>query len=133
VLDDAEKRPPELRVRVRTEPEAVVVAAAGDLDLGTAPLLRTRAAAALDSRPGALVVDLSGIGFCGSAGLQVIAELVAATTDAGLPFAVVADGYAVRRALEITRLDATLSLHPTVAGARAWIRDQPAGERGQND
>lgn len=133
MLDDAEKRSPDLRVRVRTEPEAVVVAAAGDLDLGTAPLLRTRARAALDNRPGALVVDLSGIAFCGSAGLQVIAELVAATRAAGLPFAVVADGYAVRRALEITRLDATLSLHPTLAHARAWIRDEPAGEHGSHD
>ncbi|MEV7094885.1 STAS domain-containing protein [Amycolatopsis sp. NPDC051045] len=117
-------RTPELTVRVRTVPEAVVVAAAGDLDLGTAPVLRARARAALAGRPGALIVDLGAITFCGSAGLQVLAELVTATAVADLPFAVVADRRQVLRSLQITRMDATLALHPTVDGACAWIRQQ---------
>jgi anti-anti-sigma factor len=120
-------RTSELTVRVRTLPEAVVVAAAGDLDLGTAPVLRARARAALADRPGALIVDLGEITFCGSAGLQVIAELVTATATADLPFAVVAEGRPVLRSLQITRMDATVALHPTVDGARAWIRRQPTG------
>jgi anti-sigma B factor antagonist len=114
-----------LTVRIRTLPEAVVVAAAGDLDLGTAPVLRARARAALAGRPGALIVDLGGITFCGSAGLQVIAELVTVTTAADLPFALVADRHPVLRSLRLTHLDATLSLHATVAGARAWLRARP--------
>ena len=120
-------RTPALTVRVRAVPEALVVAAAGDLDLGTAPVLRARAQAALDGRPGALIVDLGAITFCGSAGLQVIAELVTATAAADLPFAVVADQRPVLRSLQITRLDATLALHPSVDRARAWIRQQPRG------
>jgi len=124
VTDD---RTPALTVRVRAVPEALVVAAAGDLDLGTAPVLRARAQAALDGRPGALIVDLGAITFCGSAGLQVIAELVTATAAADLPFAVVADQRPVLRSLQITRLDATLALHPSVDRARAWIRQQPRG------
>ncbi|MDQ7803063.1 STAS domain-containing protein [Amycolatopsis sp. A133] len=120
-------RMPALTVRTRTVPEAVVVAAAGDLDLGTAPVLRTRARAALTGRPGALIVDLGAITFCGSAGLQVIAELVTATAAAELPFAVVTDRHAVLRSLQITRLDATVALHPTVDGAREWIRQRPGG------
>ncbi|WIX89876.1 STAS domain-containing protein [Amycolatopsis sp. DG1A-15b] len=119
-------RTPVLTVRVRTVPEAVVVAAAGDLDLGTAPMLRTQAQAALAGGPGALIVDLGAITFCGSAGLQVLAELVTETAFADLPFAVVADGRPVLRSLQVTRLDSTLALHPTVDGARAWIRRQPA-------
>ncbi|MFB9683750.1 STAS domain-containing protein [Amycolatopsis plumensis] len=116
---------PALTVRVRTVPEAVVVAAAGDLDLGTAPVLRARTRAALDGEPGALIVDLGAITFCGSAGLQVIAELVAETAAADLPFAVVADGRPVLRSLQVTRLDGTLALHPTVDGACAWLRRRP--------
>ncbi|MBE1496389.1 anti-anti-sigma factor [Amycolatopsis lexingtonensis] len=119
-----ENRLPVLTVHVRAVPEAVVVAAEGDLDLGSAPVLRTRAGAALDGRPEALVVDLGGVGFCGSAGLQVIAELVAATTAADVPFALVTDRRAVLRALQLTRLDTTLALHPTLAGARAWLRER---------
>ena len=105
-------------------PEAVVVAAEGDLDLGSAPLLRARAEAALEGRPEALVLDLGGVGFCGSAGLQVVAELVAATEAAGVPFALVTDRRAVLRALRLTRLDTTVALHPTLAGARAWLRER---------
>ncbi|MGW3999678.1 STAS domain-containing protein [Amycolatopsis sp. NPDC004772] len=115
-----------LTVRVRTVPEAVVVAAAGDLDLGTAPVLRARARAALAGRPGALIVDLAAITFCGSAGLQVIAELAGETAAADLPFALVADGRPVLRSLQVTRMDSTLALHPTVDGACAWLRERPA-------
>ncbi|OXM61430.1 STAS domain-containing protein [Amycolatopsis vastitatis] len=122
MLDDGT---PVLTVRIRTVPEAVVVAAVGDLDLGTAPVLRAQARAALGDGPGALIVDLGGIAFCGSAGLQVIAELVAATAAADLPFAVVTDRRPVLRTLRLSRLDATLALHPTLAGARAWLRERP--------
>jgi anti-sigma B factor antagonist len=114
-----------LRVRVRTVPEAVVVAAAGDLDLGSAPVLRERARAVLKDRPGALIVDLDEIGFCGSAGLQVLAELVAATQDGGVPLAVVAGHYPVVRAVRLSRLDEAFTLHATVDDACDWIRRQP--------
>jgi anti-sigma B factor antagonist len=114
-----------LTVRVRTVPEAVVVAAAGDLDIGTAPVLRARARAVLDDRPGALIVDLDEIGFCGSAGLQVLAELVAATGDGGVPLAVVADRHPVLRVVRLSRLDEAFALHATVDDACDWIRRQP--------
>ncbi|MGW5722004.1 STAS domain-containing protein [Amycolatopsis sp. NPDC003865] len=114
-----------LTVRVRTVPGAVVVAAAGDLDLGTAPVLRARARAVLDDRPGALIVDLDGIGFCGSAGLQVLAELAAATTADGVPLAVVADGYPVLRVVRISRLNEAFAVHASVDDACAWLRDRP--------
>ncbi|MEV6827039.1 STAS domain-containing protein [Amycolatopsis sp. NPDC051102] len=117
---------PLLTVRIRTVPEAAVVSADGNLDLGTAAVLRAGARAALAGEPGALIVDLGGITFCGSAGLQVIAELVTAAEAARLPFAVVADGRPVLRSLQIIRLDRALALHPTVDGARAWIRERAA-------
>lgn len=111
-----------LTVHLTTWPEAVVVVAVGDLDLANADGLRQQAEAALGTQPPALVVDLGGITFCGSVGLQVLAELVTATTSANLPFAVVTDRYPVLRAIELTRLDATLSIHPSVDRARTWIR-----------
>ncbi|WP_329056103.1 STAS domain-containing protein [Amycolatopsis sp. NBC_01488] len=113
-----------LTVRVRTVPEAVVVAAIGDLDLGTAPMLLARAGAVLAGRPGALIVDLDGIGFCGSAGLQVLAQLVARTSAGGVPLAVVANRHAVLRVVRLTRLDEVFTLHATVDDACAWVRRQ---------
>lgn len=116
---------PTLRVRVHSVPEAVVVAADGDLDLGSAPALRGRGRAVLADRPGGLIVDLGGITFCGSAGLQVLAELSAAAAAADVPFAVVADRYPVLRALRLTRLDEAVPLHRTLDAARASIREHP--------
>jgi anti-sigma B factor antagonist len=113
-----------LAVDVRVIPEAVVVTATGDLDVTTAPVLRHRVHAALDHQPKAVIADLDGVGFCGSAGLQVIAEVVTATMVRAIPFAVVTQQYPVLRALQITQLDSTLALHPTVARARSWIREQ---------
>jgi anti-anti-sigma factor len=126
VTEAADDRPPPLAVRVSTVPGAAIVAAAGDLDMGTAPTLRTHARHALDGRPDAFIVDLDGITFCGSAGLQVLAELAHTAAAANLPFAVVATRHPVLRALEVTGLDATLTLHATVDSARAWV-GRPCG------
>jgi anti-sigma B factor antagonist len=123
-VPEGDKGMPALAVDVSTVPEAVVVTAAGDLDVATAPVLRLRVRAALEQRPRAVIADLGGIGFCGSAGLQVLAEVVTATAVRDIPFAVVTQQYPVLRALEITRMDATLALHPTVARARSWIRER---------
>lgn len=114
-----------LKVQVSTVPEAVVVAAAGDLDLDTASMLRAQAEMVLADRPDAVIVDLGGIEFCGSAGLQVLAELVEATEEARMAFAVVADRYPVLRPVRLSGMDATFALHGTVDGARGWIRAQP--------
>ncbi|WP_410673757.1 STAS domain-containing protein [Amycolatopsis sp. cmx-4-68] len=115
-----------LTVQVSTVPEAAVVAAAGDLDLGTASVLRAQAVAVLAGRPDALIVDLGGIAFCGSAGLQVLAELAETTGAAGMAFAVVADRYPVLRPVALSGMAATLTVHGTVDGARGWIREQAA-------
>ncbi|WP_233223432.1 STAS domain-containing protein [Amycolatopsis sp. CA-128772] len=106
-------------------PEAVVVVAAGDLDMATAPVLRREALAAVADSPPGLIVDLAEVKFCGSAGLQVLSELVTSTADGGSAFAVVATQYAVLRALQVTRLDATLSVHPSIERARTWIKGTP--------
>lgn len=123
-MPEADDREQALAVDVRVVPEAVVVTAAGDLDVATAPVLRHRVHAALEGRPNGVIADLDGIGFCGSAGLQVIAEVVTATMVRDIPFAVVTQQYPILRALQITQLDGTLALHPTVARARSWIREQ---------
>jgi anti-sigma B factor antagonist len=44
----------------------------GELDVGTAELLAQRAAALLDDGPVELVVDMSGVTFCDSAGITAL-------------------------------------------------------------
>jgi anti-anti-sigma factor len=102
-----------------TEGGAVVVEVAGDVDMGTAPELREQAGAALDRHPTTLVVDLLGADFLASAGLSVLIEVRSRTDQEGIRLAIVADGYAVLRALEIVGLDTQFDLYATRAAALA--------------
>ena len=67
-----------------------------------------------------MIVDLSGVDFLASAGLQaLVATHENVSETAG--FAVVADGPATSRPIQLTGLDQILSLHPTLAEAMAAV------------
>lgn len=108
-----------LRVHRETNGSAVILRAAGEVDQATAgifhrELLRALAAA---SPPSPVVVDLTGVEFFGSAGLN---ELVLAHVQAellGAQLRVVAQHREVLRPLRITGLDEELHLSPTVHAA----------------
>lgn len=94
----------------------------GDIDINTAPALEVVVADVLAERPAALIFELSAVDFMGSVGLRI---LVAAQERIGEParFAVVADGPATRRPIQLTGLDDTLTLCPTLAQAVSAARD----------
>ncbi len=97
-----------------------VLAVSGEIDLATIPAFEAAIADALTQRPTALIVDLSGVEFLASAGLQaLVATRETVTGTAG--FAVVANGPATSRPIQLTGLDQILSLHPTVADARSAV------------
>lgn len=105
--------------------EAVVVTVTGELDLVNAPALRAELHEQLRRHPRGLVLELD-VGFCASAGLQVIAEAATHTFERDIPFAVVIATTQIKRALEIGHLAEVVTIKATVAHARAWVRDQPA-------
>lgn len=113
---------------VNYEDGIAVVAVEGEIDLATIPAFEAAIGEALAHRPTALIVDLSGVGFLASAGLQ---SLVATHESIGksAEFAVVADGPATSRPIELTGLDQILALHPTRAEAIAAVG---AGSRPPN-
>nr|WP_106179842.1 STAS domain-containing protein [Prauserella shujinwangii] len=81
----------------------------GEIDLLSAPELRTFVEKA--TRDHALVLDLDGVGFLGSAGLSVLAELAEKAENGsgtGIRWAVVATRRVVLRPLEATGLDALM-------------------------
>lgn len=65
---------PALALRTRPALAGLVVEVAGDLDLDTAPLLAAELRRALTARPtpAMLAVDLSAVGFCDSAALNIL-------------------------------------------------------------
>ncbi|MBO0678635.1 STAS domain-containing protein [Mycolicibacterium sp. S2-37] len=79
----------------------------------TGPKFHAAVRSALAERPQILVVDLSGVTFLAAAGLHV---LDVARTEAGdtVMFAVVADGPATVRPIEITGLDGIVDLYTTI-------------------
>jgi anti-sigma B factor antagonist len=102
-----------MTVRADDRADAVVLAVDGEIDAMTAPRLRASVAEALrrlDGRP--LVVDLTGVTFLGSPGLQVLLDC------AGETLRVVVDhNRPVTRPIELTGLDAVLPLFSSVPDA----------------
>ncbi len=74
----------------------------GELDLSTASRLEEAVAAAEARAPrGPLVLDLSGLGFMDSTGLQVLLDVDLRAEQAERELAVLAGDGAVRRVLEL--------------------------------
>lgn len=104
-----------------------VLAVSGEIDLATIPAFEAAIAEALNQRPTALIVDLSAVDFLASAGLQaLVATHENVSGEAG--FAVVADGPATSRPIELTGLAQILSLHASLDDAKAAV----TGSRPQN-
>lgn len=100
-----------------------VLSVSGEIDLATIPAFEAAIADALTQRPTALIVDLSGVDFLASAGLQALVAARESLTGAA-EFAVVAGGPATSRPIQLTGLDQILSLHTTVADARSAVTGQ---------
>ncbi|MEU3275113.1 STAS domain-containing protein [Saccharomonospora sp. NPDC006951] len=112
-----EVAPHGLRIESDTFPGGVLVARVrGEIDLLSAPEL---AAWAESARAGStrLVLDLDGVGFLGSAGLSVLAELSGAADRDELRLAVVATSRTVLRPLEMTGVLTRLTVCSSVTGA----------------
>ena len=97
-----------------------VIAVTGEIDLATIPALEAAIGEALAQRPAALIVDMSAVDFLASAGLQALVATHERVSGAAA-FAVVADGPATSRPIELTGLDKILSLHSSVSEAKAAV------------
>lgn len=99
----------------------------GDIDMNTAPTLEAGVADVLAENPAALIVELSAVDFMGSVGLRILVE---AQERIGAParFAVVANGPATRRPIQLTGLDETLTLYPTLDEAVLAVHDGHPGQ-----
>jgi anti-anti-sigma factor len=101
---------------------AVVLHLAGELDMVTAPGFSEQVHNHVtdrdeDGRSVALILDLSGITFLGSAGLAVLAEARNLALARAVTVRVVAHTRTVLRPMEVTGLDKVLTVVPDVATA----------------
>lgn len=98
---------------------ATVIAPSGDVDVHTAPQLRS---AIVDAEArGAdcdVLVDLSAVSFMDSTGLGVLVGALARSREAGQRLVLVGVDGRIQRLLNLTGLDAAFELAPSVAAAR---------------
>jgi anti-sigma B factor antagonist len=112
--------PTEPRFLVAAEPAGdgvVVLSAAGELHMSTAPTFGAHAREVLKDGPRCVVVDLSAVQFIDSTGLGVLLNLLREVERQGGEMVVVSANPTVLRLFAITGTDATLDVRPTRAAA----------------
>ena len=100
----------ELKVSTASQGGHAVVTANGELDLYTAPRLQTELAALLRENVDRIVVDLSGVEFCDSTGMNVLLAAMKRAKEKGGVFELAAPRPAVRRILQVTGLDTVFTV-----------------------
>lgn len=92
--------------------------AAGEIDLYTAPRLQSELAAVIaQSAPESrIVVDMSGVEFCDSTGMNVLLSCLRQARERGGELELAAPRPAVKKILQVTGLDSvfTVIADPTV-------------------
>jgi len=89
----------------------VIVSASGEVDLYTAPLLQAELAAVVSGgHPVRVVVDMSGVEFCDSTGMNVLLSAMKRATERGGALDLANPRPAVRKILQVTGLDAVFTV-----------------------
>ena len=109
----------DLDVSTREQDGCTVVAATGEVDVFTAPVLDEALSAAVGAGATCLVVDLSGVEFLDSTGLSVLVKALKRVKESGGSLDVVVTAERVAKVFRITGLDASMPLHATLADALA--------------
>jgi anti-sigma B factor antagonist len=111
---DASVRRVELKISTASQGGHAVVSVYGEVDLYTAPRLQTELAALVRDGVTRLVVDLSGVEFCDSTGMNVLLSAMKRLREHGGSLELAAPRSAVRRILQVTGLDTVFSVHDAV-------------------
>ncbi|WIM87233.1 STAS domain-containing protein [Candidatus Mycobacterium wuenschmannii] len=110
-----------LTVDSEVRPDAVLLSASGEVDSSTAGALRSQLDDALKRAGGQdarlLIVDLQGVTYFGSAGLNAVLDCHKQGLRVGTAVRLVAENDLVVRPIEVTNLDSLLDLYPTLPDA----------------
>ncbi len=106
----------ELRVSSRSQGDRTILLLAGEIDLYTAPRLQTELATALAAaEPARIVVDMSGVEFCDSTGMNVLLAAHRHATERGGELTLAAPRAAVRKILQVTGLESVFTVQDSPA------------------
>ena len=103
----------------RDEDGRTIVAATGEVDVYTAPVLDEALSTAVSGGATRLVVDLSGVDFLDSTGLSVLVKALKRVRDSDGSLDVVVTAERVNKVFRITGLDQVIPVHASLADALA--------------
>jgi anti-sigma B factor antagonist len=96
-----------------------VVILPSDIDTANSGKVHAALTRSLESRATVIIADMTGTGFCGSAGARALAQTRARAAAAGTQLRVAAATYQVRRMLQITGAACAQDIYPDLASAAA--------------
>ena len=101
----------ELNVSSRFHDDHTIVTISGEIDLYTAPRLHSELSAVLaDGMPPRVVIDMSGVEFCDSTGMNVLLSGLRRVRERGGDLEIASPKPAVRKILQVTGLDSVFTL-----------------------
>jgi anti-sigma B factor antagonist len=102
----------ELNVSSRSRVDHAIVIVSGEIDLYTAPRLHSELAAVIASAAPAsrVIIDLSGVEFCDSTGMNVLLSCLRQVQERGGELELAAPRPAVRKILQVTGLDSVFTI-----------------------
>jgi anti-sigma B factor antagonist len=100
----------ELKVTTRLQGDHTVISVTGEIDLYTAPKLQSELMAALSANPVRLIVDMSGVDFCDSTGINVLLAAHRQARERGGGGPVAGPGSATRKVLQVTGLESVFTV-----------------------
>jgi anti-sigma B factor antagonist len=109
------------------DPATTAIVVAGELHVSTAPEFSDRLNASIASGKTGIVLDLTGVAFIDSTGLSVLLNALRRVTRRGGRMALVCTNPTVLRLFEITKLDTTFDIQPTLEAAAERVRPADAG------
>ncbi|GGB75784.1 anti-sigma B factor antagonist [Knoellia flava TL1] len=116
-----------LSVSMTERDDVVIVTVAGEVDVYTAPQLRSALEERLATGQNKIVVDLQGVAFIDSTGLGVLVGQLKALRKVDGSLFIVCSDERILRLLAITGLDQILPLHDSVDAALAAVDEDAAG------
>ncbi|WP_053707161.1 STAS domain-containing protein [Streptomyces sp. NRRL B-3648] len=95
----------------------------GEMDYLTAPMFRTEFLRCIDSGEQWIVLDLAGVPFCDSAGLNALLVARRRALETGVTLALVSVQPQLRQLLELTGVDRILDVYDTAENAADILAD----------
>jgi anti-sigma B factor antagonist len=119
----------ELNVSSRFHDDHTIVTICGEIDLYTAPRLHSELAGLLaEGMPTRVIIDMSGVEFCDSTGMNVLLSCLRRARERGGELEIAAPKPAVRKILQVTGLDSVFTLVEDAdpRGSAGLSRPKPA-------